>query len=149
MTLNWDDIFLQDQSTDFGRLLEQWQPPLVVGPIQPIGMSAFGDIYFLRQDGSVHVVDVFEGAVRQIAQSQEEFSVLMNSAEWRDANLMPEVIVQLQRRGLVRGPGQVFGFAPHPALAGKIRPEGALVLDAVVWHSICSQLLGSRGTTAA
>jgi len=149
MPLNWNDIFLQDPSIDFGQLLAQWQPPIVVGTIRPFGLSAFGDLYFLSRNGSVHVLDVFEGAVREVAESEQDFAACMNSQDWRDSNLMPEVIMQLQRRGLVRGPGQVFGFAPHPALSGRLNPEGALVLDAVVWHSICSQLLNPRGATAA
>ncbi|MDF1761827.1 MAG: hypothetical protein P1U57_00320 [Oleibacter sp.] len=66
----------------------------------------------------------------------------MNSKKWQESNLMPEVVWELQNRGLVREPGQVYGFAPHPSLTDKISPEAALVMDAVVWHSICAQLLG-------
>ena len=148
MSLSWSDIFLQGQEFDFQRLLAEWSP-LVGGRLQPIGMSAFGDLYFLRPDGAVHVLDVLEGAVRLVAESQTAFGACMNSKEWQDANLMPEVVWQLQQRGLVRGHGQVFGFAPHPAFAGKIAPETALALDAIVWHSICSQSVGPRATPQA
>jgi len=137
----WSEIFLQEPELDYGQLLEHWSP-LVSGKIQPIGLSAFGDIYFLRPNGSVHVLDVLEGAVIEVAESQQAFSECMNSKEWQDSNLMPEVVWQLQNRGLVRKPGQVYGFAPHPSLAGKIALETAMAMDAVVWHSICAQLLG-------
>jgi hypothetical protein len=140
VSINWNEIFLQDPEIHYSQLLEQWSP-LVSGKIQPIGLSAFGDIYFFRSDGSVQVLDVLEGAVRSVAESQQAFGECMNSKEWQDSNLMPEVVWQLQNRGLIRNPGQVFGFAPHPSLAGKIAPETAMVMDAVVWHSICSQLL--------
>ena len=148
-TLSWNDLFIQDPSIDVAQLLSEWRPPRVIGPVQPIGLSAFGDVYFLRPDGSVHVLDGFEGEVRLAAHSDEEFAAYMKSASWQDANLMPAVIQQLHARGLALGPGQVFGFAPHPALVGKIKPEGALVLSARAWHSICSQTLGPRGSTAA
>lgn len=141
MSLGWSDIFLQEPEFDFRRILEQWSP-LVEGQLQPLGLSAFGDFYFLRPDGAVHVLDVIEGAVRLVAVSKDVFGSCMNSREWQDANLMPEVVLQLYRCGLVRGPGQLFGFAPHPAFAGKIVPETAMVLDAVVWHGICSQAVG-------
>ena len=142
MSLSWSDIFLQGPEIDFGRLLEQWSS-LVSGRLQPIGLSAFGDIYFLRPNDTVQVLDVLEGSVHQVAESQKAFSECMNSKDWQDANLMPEVVWQIQQRGVLRGPGQVFGFAPHPSLAGKIAPETAMAMDAAVWHSICAQLLGS------
>lgn len=82
-----------------------------------------------------------EGAVHEVAESQQAFAECMNSKEWQDSNLMPEVVWQLQNRGLVRSTGQVYGFAPHPSLAGKIAPDTDMTMDAVVWHSICAQLL--------
>lgn len=63
MSLGWSDIFLQEPEFDFRGILEQWSP-LVEGQLQPLGLSAFGDFYFLRPDGAVHVLDVIEGAVR-------------------------------------------------------------------------------------
>ena len=148
MSLSWSDIFLDGPEFDFQHVLAQWSP-LVEGQLQPIGMSAFGDLYFLRPDGTVHVLDVLEGAVRQVAESQAEFGTSMNSREWQDANLMPDVVWQLQQRGLIRGNGQVFGFAPHPAFVGKIAPETAMALEAVVWHSICSQSVGPNANRKA
>ncbi|MBL1271175.1 MAG: hypothetical protein COB25_001875 [Oceanospirillales bacterium] len=148
MSISWSEIFLQGAEIDFGQLLEQWSP-LVSGKIQPIGLSAFGDIYFLQPDGSVKVLDVLEGAVHEVAESQRAFGECMNSKEWQDSNLMPEVVWQLQNRGLVRKPGEVYGFAPHPSLAGKVSPETAMVMDAFVWHSICAQLLGPSANRQA
>jgi len=64
----------------------------------------------------------------------------MNSPEWQESNLMPELVALLISRGVTKGPNQVFGFAPHPAFTGKINPAQAMPLDAVVWHSICGQV---------
>ena len=143
MSISWGDIFLDINEFDVQRVLEQWSP-LVSGPLQPMGMSAFGDVYFLRPNGTVHVLDVLEGQVRQVANTQDEFAACMNAKEWQEANLLPGVVWQLHSRGLKRAPGQVFGFAPHPALAGKIDPELAMPLDAVAWHSICTQTVGPQ-----
>jgi hypothetical protein len=148
VSLSWEEIFLQGPEIDFRNIVAQWAP-LISGSLQPIGLSAFGDFYFLRPDDTVHVLDVLDGVVRQVAESYADFGECMNSKEWQDANLMPEVVWQLQERGVSRGPGQVFGFAPHPALVGKIAPETAMALDAVVWHSICAQLLGPEAKDPA
>ena len=143
MSISWEDIFLDINEFDVRRVLEQWAP-LVSGPLQPIGMSAFGDVYFIRPDETVHVLDVLEGQLKQVAPNQAEFAACMNSKEWQEGNLLPGVVWQLHNRGIKRAPGQVFGFVPHPAFAGKIDPERAMPLDAVVWHSICSQSVGPQ-----
>ena len=148
MSISWEEIFLQGPEIDFCQLLEQWSG-LVSGELQPIGLSAFGDLYFRRPEGAVQVLDVLEGVVREVADTEAAFGSCMNSKEWLDANLMPEVVWQVKERGLVRSPGQVFGFAPHPALVGKIAPETAMVFDAVVWHSICAQVVGPASTNPA
>ncbi|MDF1761826.1 MAG: hypothetical protein P1U57_00315 [Oleibacter sp.] len=60
VSISWSEIFLQEPEIDYGQLLEQWAS-LVSGKIQPIGLSAFGGIYFLQPDGFVKVLDVLEG----------------------------------------------------------------------------------------
>lgn len=141
MRLEWGEIFYQGEGIDFHNLIKEWTS-LLIGSIQPIGMSAFGDIYFLRSDGSVCVLDVLEGEVRDAALTQTEFAEKMNCPEWLEDNLMPEVVWQLRSRGLVCGRGQVYGFAPHPALAGRIDAGTAMVFDSAVWNAICSQTVG-------
>lgn len=146
MQLTWADLFHEGSEVDFPSLFAQW-PGLIEGPIQPIGMSAFGDLYFRRPDGTVHVLDLLEGGIRQVAASDADFRANMNSRAWQDANLMPEVVALLRERGLQPGPGQVYGFAPHPALVGKLDFKTAVVLDAVVWHTLCRQILGTASSS--
>lgn len=137
--LTWNDLFIQHPSLEFEKIFSCW-PQFSFGRIRPIGLSAFGDCYFEHEDGSVHVLDPLEGNIRQVAASQAEFGLCMNSPEWQDKNLMPELVALLNSRGVTKGANQVFGFAPHPAFTGKINPEQAMPLDAVVWHSISGQV---------
>lgn len=141
LSLKWGDIFLRGVEIDFQSLLVEWSH-IIRGPVQPVGMSAFGDIYFLKPDGSIQFMDVLEGEIRVAAATQAEFTQHISSQEWLDANLMPEVVWQLRSRGLFCGPGQVYGFAPHPALVGKIEADTAMVFDSTVWNSICRQTVG-------
>ena len=143
--LSWSDLFIEDPSVDFGRIFSCW-PQHELGRVRPIGLSAFGDCYFEREDGSVLVLDPLEGAIRQVAPSVAEFQQLMNSPQWQAQNLMPSLVAALLSRGLARGATQVFGFAPHPAFTGKLSAEHAMPLDAVVWHSICSEVAAGADT---
>ena len=138
--LSWPEIFTDASELDFGGLLAYW-PNTVSGRIGPIGASAFGDLYFQRPNGNVERLDVLEGGTHFVAASHEEFAALMNSQEWQESILLTEGIALLLERGLVRGPGQFFAFAPHPSFVGNIDWSRAIALDSAVWHSICAQAL--------
>lgn len=110
--------------------------------IRPLGASAFGDLFFERRSGEVIKLDVLEGGVHSVAPKFKRFSDLMNSAEWQEQHLLSQGIALLKEKGIARERGQFFGFAPHPALAGKIDWARVVPLDAIVWNSICVQTLG-------
>lgn len=99
---SWSEILSQDPSLDFERLLRLW-PQTVSGPLRPIGMSAFGDIFLERPAGEVQRLDVLEGGLHHVAESARAFAAMVNSEQWRNEHLMPEVVALLTERGLTRG----------------------------------------------
>src|ERR1700756_1815986 len=117
--LSWPDIFTSAQELNFSELLAYW-PRTVTGRLQPIGASAFGDLYFHRPNGNVERLDVLEGGVHVAAKSFTEFQALMNSQQWQESKLLTEGVALLLERGINRGTGQFFAFAPHPSFVGKI-----------------------------
>lgn len=141
--LSWTDLFVDASSLDFEALFSEW-PGLIKEEVAPIGASAFGDLFYQNRSGAVFKLDVLEGGVSHIADSIEQFSELMNSKKWQEYHLLSEGVALLKQKGLERSPVQFFGFAPHPALAGKIDWSRVMLLDAIVWHSICAQSLGIR-----
>lgn len=88
---------------------------MVVGRLRPIGASAFGDLFFERPSGEVERLDVLEGGVHPVANSFDDFSSLMNLRDWQESSLLTQGVALLSEREIVRGPGQFYGFAPHPA----------------------------------
>lgn len=142
-TLDWPDIFIDASELEFQRLLEQW-PSVVKGPLRPIGASVFGDCFFERRSGEVERLSVLDGSVEKIADSFDEFGRLMNSREWQELCLLTEGVALLIERGINRGPGQFYAFAPHPVFTGKIDWGRVMPMDAIIWHSICAQSIGSQ-----
>lgn len=143
----WPDIFVNASDLDFQGLVSQW-PRTVSGQLQPIGASAFGDLFFQRANGNVERLDVLEGGTHFVASSYDEFKSLMNSPAWQEQNLLTQGVALLLEKNISRGPNQFWGFAPHPALVGKIDWARVMPLDAVVWHSICAQVLDSHSLQA-
>ncbi len=140
--LSWQDLFTDDPSFDIKRLVDLW-PNTLRGRLRPIGMSAFGDIYFERETGHVERLDVLERGTTSIADSREQFASLMNTPQWQETNLLSRGVELLVERGLRRQSNQCFAFAPHPIFVGKLDWDRVMLMDAFPWHSICSQLLDS------
>lgn len=138
--LDWDHLFVDASGLDIDRIVEPWHA-LVQGPIRPIGMSMFGDVYFDREDGVVSRIDVLEGGVVPIAGSRQEFTCLMNTPEWARDALLIEGVALLHSRGVIPARGECYAFAPHPIFTGSINWNHVLTMSPVVWHSICAQSL--------
>jgi len=63
--LTWDDLLSQDPRLEFARIFGCW--PEIRGKVLPLGLSAFGDAFFVKPDDSVWKLDVFTGHVEQVA----------------------------------------------------------------------------------
>jgi hypothetical protein len=138
--VTWGDLFTDDPSFDISKLIRLW-PNTLSGAIRPIGMSAFGDVFFQRRAGNIERLDVLEGGVSPVASTFEEFAELMNSPPWQGEALLSQGVALLLERGLVRRSHECFAPVPHPVHSGRIDWNRVVVMDAYPWHSICSQLL--------
>jgi hypothetical protein len=141
--LTWPDIFIDASQLDMQGLLANW-PKTIFGRMRPLGCSAFGDLYFERENGQIERLDLFEGGIHLVAADMNDFDQKMNSQEWQEANLLTEGICLLKEKGIERGVNQFYGFTPHPALTGRINWASAVALDANVWHAICAQILDNN-----
>ena len=146
--LAWSDLFSEASDVDLQRVLSLW-PASVHGMLRPIGMSAFGDVYFERPDGAIERLDVLEGGVGRVAPSFFAFRQQMSSSAWQEANLLSEGVALLRERGLSRAAGECFAFVPHPTLTGKLDFGHTMVMSALAWHAVCSQLLDCTPSTEA
>ena len=145
--LTWSDLFIGDpEDVDVWELLSLW--PHVTGQLKPIGASVFGDLYFERADGRVERLDVFDGEIQFVADSVQDFAACMNSQQWQHDNLFTEGVMLLMERGIVRGPGQLFLFTPHPGLAGKFDWDTVKPVSARVLHMIHAQIGPLQGQAA-
>jgi hypothetical protein len=128
------------------ELLAPWRP-ILNGRFRPIVFAAFGNLYFERPDGSVHVLDVLEGAVTDIAPSFTAFQALVNSREWQEEHLASELVWQLHQRGLKPAAGECYAISPHPAFTSNIALEQITPMSLAVWLSICAQVQFSPPAT--
>jgi hypothetical protein len=146
--LTWGDLIV-DQVTpeESASWLVDWQW-LGLGRIAPIFLSRFGNWFFHRPDGSVHMLEVTEAAVEQVAPDFASFQAAVNRREWQEQFFYSALVLKYRRQGIVALERQAIGLAPHPVLVDSIDKCKAMVLDMVIWQSICGQTMSQvRGVT--
>ena len=148
MQLAWDDLLIQDiTSEQFDQWLAPWTG-VIVGRVAPAFMNKFGSWFLRRPEGYIEMFDVLTGRIERIADNYDTFVRDVNEQWWQETYLLSELVYQLHQYGKIPGPEQCFALAPHPALGGQnpangdtVDPKFVMVTDIIVWQSICSQSL--------
>jgi hypothetical protein len=139
--LTWDDLIVDQVTPDEAAAwLAEWEW-LGLGRIAPIFLSRFGNWFFHRLDGSVHMLEIAEASVEQVAPDFARFQVAVNTLEWQEQYLYSALVLRYRREGIVALGRQVIGFAPHPAFVVSLDKCKPMVFDMIVWQSICSQIM--------
>ena len=140
--LGWDDLLIQNlQPEECMRWMHHWSG-WVTGRIHPIYMSKFGDWFLRHPNGATSELSVIEGTVRQVASTPEEFDTFVNQRGWQEEHLLSLFVFALHERNIIPSQGECYGFAPHPALSGKIDLEHVVVTKIGPWQAICAQMFG-------
>jgi hypothetical protein len=142
--LTWDDLLIQNISQQEAQLWLGYWSGWIKDRVVPVFMSKFGDWFLRRQDGSTVEFSVIEGTYSVIASTPEEFSALVNNADWQENHLLSLLVAQLHERNIVPPPGQCYAIAPHPVWTGTINLDQVMLMDTGIWQHICAQALGEK-----
>jgi hypothetical protein len=127
----------QFSEEQFARGLTSWEW-IGVGDREPLFASPFGDVFFRADDG-IWWLDTLEGSLTRPWTDAGAMAADLDTEDGQDRYLLGGLALGAARRGLVLGPGQVYGFAPPPILGGPIDVDHIMVLDLVVWLTIMGQ----------
>ncbi len=147
--MKWEDLLIDDMTPEQASIcLGPWQS-IIGGRMAPLFMTRFGFWFFMRPSGQIEALDVFSGYVSSIADTRDELMTLVNSPDWQECFLFPELVAKLHEENIIPGPGQCFALGAHPAQGGpnpangeSVDPKTVMVMDAPIWQSICAQLNG-------
>jgi hypothetical protein len=148
--LTWPELFSDRPALDYSRIFGGWAPWIVTDyEIAPIGISALGSLFFAKRDESIQCLDPIRGEIRQVAFDFGQFRANMNSEAWQIENLHSAFVAEIVATGLQREPTQCYALAPHPNFTGGLSLEKSkvVVMDAVVWHSVCAQSFFTSGAS--
>lgn len=139
--LTWDDLIVDHVTPEEAAAwLADWQW-LGLGRVAPIFLSRFGNWFFRRPDDSIHMLEVTEAAVEQVAPDFGTFQASVNSPQWQEQYLYSALLLKYRRLGIVALARQAIGFTPHPAFVDSLDKCKPMVLDMAVWQSVCGQTM--------
>ena len=135
-----DPIFISTPNEEaINAALSVW-PELAGRRVRPLLVTAFGDIYVETQEGEVWAAKPIEIEFVKICNSVLELEELFSNPEWAEENLITNLVLLADEKGIKREPHQVFAFAPHPCMTGSLDIEHLMPMEVNIWHQLCSQL---------
>jgi hypothetical protein len=92
-------------------------------------VNRFGDVLVVRDDGSVHLLDIGVGTFVQVAGSRKRFAELMNIPKNANNWLAIPLVDRCVAAGLVPGSNQCYGYKVPPLLGGAYAVENVALVD--------------------
>jgi hypothetical protein len=137
--ITWDDLTINSNTINFDDLLSTWRW-LVGKQLQPVVVSAIGDLFLRHEDGRIFWLDVACGILSEVAPSAEEFKKLMVQPVHTNEWFIPQLIGDLKASGLNLGPSQCYSYKVPPPLGGEIELSNFEVCDISVHFNVLGQI---------
>lgn len=125
---------------DLLKGLESWSWIDFSG-LEPVLISALGDVFFRTDEGGVVMLDTIEGKLVPLADDFDQFREVLNTAEVQEQLLFASLVFAAHReRGLALEDGQCFDFKIPPMLGGEISVDALEVINFVVKLNVAGQI---------
>ncbi len=141
-----DLLFLEVKPMQAMEWLSYWEYQ-IPDEAELVCMSKFGDLFLRMPNG--HTLEfslVGGGTTKTVAETPDEFVALVAAPDWREIHLRASLIEKLHDDGLIPDKDQCYGFAPHPAISGKVEQRHVMIVDVSKWHSLCAALFQALAT---
>jgi hypothetical protein len=113
---------------DWSVLLQEWRW-LLRWPYKVWMVTKAGDVLLTTTPGTVHMLDVGQGELREIGPSKEDvlehICKSCKCGNW----LMNQVVDKLSINGVKLGPGDVYSYKVSPALGGTYAADNRMVMS--------------------
>jgi hypothetical protein len=121
------DYLLDQQELNWPQLLASWA--WLLPPEFTVWLAnKFGDLFIVRDDGSVHMLDVGRGTIELLADGRDAFAARLDHNENANNWLMIPLVDRLRTAGLVPGPGECYSYIRLPVLGGEYSIANTRVL---------------------
>ncbi|HKV71293.1 MAG TPA: T6SS immunity protein Tdi1 domain-containing protein [Gemmatimonadales bacterium] len=132
------DYLIDQTGVDWAARLTPFYP--LVPPEFAVWMvNRFGDVVFVANDGSVHLLDVGGGSGKQLAASRDEFTRTAGDDGVNNCLLIP-LVDACVAAGLVLGPGQCYSYRQPPMLGGEYSVANTRIVSLAEHYSFYGEI---------
>lgn len=132
--------YLIDQTDyDWGSMLSEWRS-LLPEEFTLWMVNRFGDLFIVANDGSVLLLDVGAGTLRQLAKGQSEFADQIDEGNNANEWLLIPLVDACVATGMTLSQGQCYSYVQPPMLGGEYSVENVEVCDIEVHYSLFGQI---------
>ena len=139
MSLTWSDLTIPPDGIDAEGLLDEWRW-LVPKGLEPVVISALGDLFLQDEKGRIFWLDTGWGQLTEVARDFEDFEQQLQDQETAVEWFIPQLVGELMKKGQELGRGQCFGFVVPPVLGGEIALDNFEPIDVSVHVGVLGQI---------
>jgi hypothetical protein len=121
------DYVIDHRDFDWPSLFAEWTW-LVPKRFTVWLMNRFRDLYLVLDEGSVHMLDVGCGSLKQVANSREDFGVKIDEDDNANDWFMIPLVDELVAAGITLQGGQCYSYKKPPVLGGDYTLQNTCVL---------------------
>jgi len=107
---------------------------------EPILMTFFGDLVYLKPDGTVWLLDVIRGTNSQLANDIPSLQTLITDHKVQESLYLVSLAQKATDKGLLLAPNEIYSFIIPPSLNGALKVKNIAVSDVSVALSLAGQI---------
>jgi hypothetical protein len=111
------DYLIDQTGLDWAALLQPFHA-LLPSELTVWLVNRYGDVIFVRDDGSVYMLDVGGTEVKRLADNRNQLTLLMDEPGNANTWLMIPLVDKCVAAGLRLQPGQCYSYRQAPLLGG-------------------------------
>ncbi|MDX1983593.1 MAG: DUF1851 domain-containing protein [Bryobacteraceae bacterium] len=134
-----NDYLVDQAGKDWAELLSNWSEALPASFTVWL-VNRFGDVFFVSDDGAVHLLDVGRGVVERLADSRDDFIEQMDVDGNAEGWLLIPLVDECVAGGMALSPNQCYGYKVPPILGGEYAVENVVPTDLAVHYSFLGDL---------
>jgi hypothetical protein len=131
-SMNINNYLINQKGLDWSNILSTWN--WLLPPKFAIWLvNRFGDLFFVLDGETIHMLDVGNGTLKQVTVNREEFSQKIDELEQANDWLMIPLVDKLVASGQVLKVGQCYSYRQLPALGGDYTTDNTVIKD-IAFH---------------
>ena len=139
MALTLNDLTINLDQVDCDTLLSDWAWAMPE-PMQPVLVTAMGDVFAQGDSGAIYFADMVEGKITPVAEDSTEFESLLQDPDFVTDLFFPARVLELREADITLEPGEVYGHQTPLVLSGEDELDNIAPIDVSVHVSVHGQI---------